>query len=404
MLDSVLKHGEGSIRTQKNGKLNLRKTVKLKNGEKKDVSVTGKSLVECLEKMKKKELLLNQNLFDQENKILCDAMYEWLENVKKPTITSQSYNTIKKTIKYQIEKSEIAHLRYKSIRTMELQTFVNELNTVKKYSYSTIRKTYLALSAFYKYSSAVNKYENPMANVVMPSEKNVIKQSKEIQYLAETDIIKFVKTACEEYKSGQLVFKYGPVIAANIFLGLRISELLVLRWEDIDFENKVVCVSKTLIEEDNPDYDIDDLEKMKVKKISKKIYKVQNYTKNKKTRYVSMNQNAEDLLLFYFNKIGKAKADNLVISTYSGKTSDISGIGKTIKLIQKRAGITNMVSGTHSIRHTTATLYFSKGINIETICSILGNTREVAEKTYVHIIEENKKKAASMIELADCDI
>ena len=53
----------------------------------------------------------------------------------------------------------------------------------------------------------------------------------------------------------RLRFATGIILAANLFMGLRIGELLALRWEDIDFEKRTIHVCKTLIEVNNPKYD-----------------------------------------------------------------------------------------------------------------------------------------------------
>lgn len=394
-----LERGEGTFRVLKSGKINYRKYVHLDNGDIKEVCVTGKTEAECIKKMVQKEDDVKKNINKTRDKALADAMYEWIETVKKPVLAAQSYDTLLKTVKNQIATSAIGNVLYASVSAEELQHLINKLNEEEHYSKSIIRKTYLALNAFYKYKSKTDKFNNPMALVVMPANNNIVKATKEIKYMTEEQSVEFVRAATATYKTGRLIFKFGPMIAANLFLGLRISELLALQWKDIDLEKNIIIVNKTIIDKDNPEYKSNVPELMKQIGISKKIHVIQNYTKTKKTRYVTINDNARELILYYMKFIDNINPDDFVMKTSCGGATNISGVAKTVQLIQKQAGLDIIITGTHSLRHTCATFYFSMGVPIEIIADVLGNSREVCESTYVHIMEENKREAAAKINL-----
>jgi site-specific recombinase XerD len=66
-----------------------------------------------------------------------------------------------------------------------------------------------------------------------------------------------------------------------------------------------------------------------------------------------------------------------------------------IGVIEEEGGTKVRAHNTHILRHTCASLYFRAGVPIEMICAILGNTREVCEKTYIHFVEEQLKDAAA---------
>ena len=63
--------------------------------------------------------------------------------------------------------------------------------------------------------------------------------------------------------------------------------------------------------------------------------------------------------------------------------------------MQKNAETKVQGASTHTLRHTCASLLFKAGVPIEMICKILGNSREVCEKTYVHFAEEQMKNVAN---------
>ena len=404
--DNVIKLGrnQGTIRPLENGKFQYRKMIITEQGRRTEVSVTAPTVEECMRKMSSKDRQLQQRKNYKQNTPLADAMYKWVENVKAPTLVPQSIISLKNTIKNQIEPSAIGHARFQSITTEELQTLINKLNFIDHYSKSTIKKTYDALNAFYRYVSTLYKFDNPMLLVVKPSDKNIVKPTKEIQFLSEEDTKKFIQASVSTFSNGDLIYKYGPMISANLFLGLRISELLALKWTDINLDEDYITINKTLITMENPAYDASQPEKMKTLNIHKVMEVVQPFTKTKRTRYVTINTSAKELILYYKEHLKKYKPTDYVMQSKNGNPTNISGVAKTLAYIQKRGGIENKITGTHELRHTCASFYFAQDIPIETICSILGNSREVCEKTYVHIIEKSKREAASKINLPGIEL
>ena len=327
-------------------------------------------------------------------------MNKWLVTVKKPVLKSQSYKRLESVIKNQIGKSDIAHIRYQTLTSDEIQAVINKLNE-DNYSHSVIKKTYDCLNEFYRYISAKDKIDNPMLLVVMPTTNNIKAETKTVEFFEQDDIEKFINECGATYNTGTYKYRYGYALAANIYMGMRIGELLALQWKDIDFEKRTVYVCKTLIEENNPEYDQSNPELMKDKKIRKVRYVIQNSTKKSKNRYVPINTKAMELLKKHKSMSEFTDDEDFVICTRNRKTNTIKNISDTIKAIEIASETKVQSPGTHILRHTCASLYFRAGVPIETICQILGNTREVCEKTYVHFIEEQLKDAASKITIVE---
>lgn len=390
-----LPYGEGSMSVRKDGLIMYRKFIKLSDDEIISKCVYAKTSKECMTKMREEEeKLKNKNKIPQGKEILCDALKTWAEVVKKPKLKSQSYTRLLSTIKNQIEKSNIGHMRYQFITTEELQELINYLNE-KRYSKSVIKKTFDCLNDFYRYSSTKYDFKNPMLLVVMPVMDNIKAEEREIEWFDEEDIEKFINECGAKYKTGTQKYPGGYAIGANIYLGMRIGELLALRWQDIDFGKNTIRVDKTLIEEKNPDYDENIPNSKKVR------FTVQESTKTRNVRYVPINSKAKNLLLLHKSVSIYTNEDDFVISTRNRRTTTIKNVGDTIKKIEANAETKVQSTGTHVLRHTCASLYFRKHVPIETICKILGNTREVCEKTYIHFIEEQLKEAASKIDVIE---
>lgn len=392
-----LPYGEGSMSLRSDGNIMYRKRV---GNPKKEITVYGKTPKECMQKMREEEKNIKHVETSMEKETLYEAMIKWLQNVKKTTLKPQSYKRLESVIKNQIEKSDIGNERYRLITSEEIQDVINKLNEMN-YSHSVIKKVYDCLNDFYRYASAKNKIENPMLLVVMPTINHIKAETKIVEFFDQSDIDKFIEECGTTYKTGTYRYRYGYALAANIYLGMRAGELLALQWGDIDFEKNTIYVSKTIIEENNPEYDPNKKDIMKQKGIKKVIYTVQHSTKKSKNRYIPINSKAKQLLLKHKDISEFTEQDDFVISTRNRKNNTIKNISDTIKAIEIASETKVQSYGTHILRHTCASLYFKAGVPIETICQILGNTREVCEKTYVHFVEEQLKDAASKIDIID---
>lgn len=376
-----LPYGEGKISIYNDKLYMFRKTLTMPNGKKIRKAVYAESVKKCMQKMNEEQKKLLQNNKASNKITLIDGIYQWLDTVHKPTVKPQSYQRLVGTARNQIEPSKIGHCRYQTITTEEIQEVINDLNK-NGLSHSTIKKTYNLLGAFYKYKSALENFRNPMLLVKMPKVSNILAETKEVEWFEQEDIQKFTEACGTRYPNSRLKFKYGYILAANMYMGLRGGELLALQWKDIDLEKGTVYVSKTLIEY----RDLDN---------NKTHFEVQNSTKRDKNRYVPINTRAKELIQKHYDNAEFTDPEDFVISTSGRKTNTLKNLSDMIKKIEEEGETTVRAHNTHILRHTCASLYFRAGVSVEIICKILGNSREVCEKTYIHFVEEQLKNAAS---------
>lgn len=383
-----LPYGEGSMSLYE-GEIFYKKQITLPDGSKKRIAVRGKTPQICLQKMREKEEELKSTT-PQTKEILLDAMLLWADTIKMPTLKKQSYTRLISTINNQIGKYDIGHSRYQSITTEDIQTHINLLNK-KELSHSTIKKTYDALNDFYRYASIRHKFDNPMLLVVMPVIDNIKKETREIVWFEESDINKFIAESTAKWRTGRVKYVGGYIYAANIFLGLRIGELLALQWQDIDFDKRSLYVCKTLIEENNPDYDENDPKSKKVR------FTIQPTVKTSHNRYVPINTKAMELIEEHKKLCQFTEPKDYVISTRNRKTTTAKNADDTIKAIQRNAETDVQGASTHCLRHTCASLLYKKGVPSELIAKILGNSVEVLRKTYLHFEEQQLYNAVDSI-------
>ena len=376
-----LGYGEGSMYPYKDDLLCYRKNIKLKNGKTVRKTVYGKTPAECMKKMIEAEHNLEYGAKKQSNLSLIDGIMTWLNTTHKSTVKPQSFQRLVGTAQNQIEPSKIGHYRYKDVTNDEIQEFINSLNT-QGLSHSSIKKAYNLLGAFYKYVSARDGFNNPMLLVKMPKVSNILKETKEVEWFERDDIDKFIEACGSKFPNGRLKFRYGYALAANMFMGLRGGELLALQWKDIDFDKGTVYVCKTLIQYRDLD-------------THKTHFEVQNSTKRDNNRYVPINDKAKELLLLHRDNSEFTDPDDYVISTANRKTNTLKNLSDMILKLEELGDTKVRAHNTHILRHTCASLYFRAGVKVEIICRILGNSREVCEKTYIHFVEEQLKDAAA---------
>lgn len=174
-----LPHGDGVLVYTSNGKILYRKSIPV-DGDYRRLAVTGRTLKECFDAMQKKEAEIQAGLQSASNQPLAVAIDEWLRLYKQPEVKPSSYGRLCITFDSQIKRMAIAGKPWKKIRTDDLQQAINAL-ILCGYSWSTIKKAYDMLNAFYTFQTRRGYLtHNPMELCRMPARENLLKQEKNI--------------------------------------------------------------------------------------------------------------------------------------------------------------------------------------------------------------------------------
>ena len=170
-----------------------------------------------------------------------------------------------------------------------------------------------------------------------------------------------------------------------LYTGLRIGELLGLKWNNIDFENKILKVSGNLKQVKNRDEN----------KGEAKYIVIEQTTKTKSgNRIIPLSDKAIEALKYFEKR--KIKKDSYVLITKNGKSVSARNRDTTFRQILKNAGI-DKISGVHSLRHTFASMLFKKGVDPKTVSELLGHSDvSITYNIYIHIIHEQKTKAINL--------
>lgn len=174
---------------------------------------------------------------------LCEVMKS---NLKLKLDTNQISDTqfirISDTIQ-KLEKSPIGKKNVDIITSEEIQAY---LNSIKNLSNSTLKKVYQQFNQAFKIS--INKgylMRNPMINVIKPKS---LKEDKVIRALTVDEQHIFTDYLLNKNLKE---CKYKNVFLIQMYMGLRIGEVLALSTHDIDLKNKKINVHKTLTTDKN---------------------------------------------------------------------------------------------------------------------------------------------------------
>lgn len=321
---------------------------------------------------------------DATKSYLEDFLDGYLFNVKKNVLKPSSFDRDVRT--GNLIKKYIGNYTLEQLTTPFIQSeLINKLKD-DNYSYSTIHKVYVLLNECLQYAVDTDKLDkNPCRLVKQPPKKMF--EKKEIRWLSEDEIQLFKEQAVCKYKTGNDRYIYGLPISLIIYTGLRCGELAALKWSDIDFENKKIYVRKNIVTV----YDYENSDK-KTRKVN-----LQTSTKTSDGRIIPLIKNAEDILNSIKSKYQEINSDGFIINN-SDKMVHVDTISDSYTNIAKTAGIENPL-GIHTLRHTFASLLIKKGVDIKIVSEILGH-KDVAftYNTYVHILEEQKVQAMSLLD------
>ena len=230
----MARHGE-NIRKRKDGRWEGRYSVPDKlSGRKRSRSVYARTYMEVKEKLASAKKSTPSpagamELKDRKN-TFHEVAEEWLATVGK----QRKHSTY---IKYRtIYSCYIRETLGVIALTALTQKDVNELAAaVDEASSSIHRSVKNVTNQILRFASV--KYGIPAYNYVCLVSKPV---SRPVEALTKTEQMKFVKCLCTEPD----IYKTGVLLCMST--GLRIGEICALKWSDIDFENKLLQVSRTV--------------------------------------------------------------------------------------------------------------------------------------------------------------
>lgn len=221
-------------------------------------------------------------------------------------------------------------------------------------SASYVRDIFTVFKTMLKYAQEEYGFRLSLKNVVLPkAERN------QVEKISDTEQKKLVSYL----KANMSLTAFG--ILLSLFIGLRIGELCGLKWEDVDFQHKVLHIRRT-------------------------VQRITSANGNRKTKIViSAPKSATsfreiaipDMLMKYFEMF-RDEADHFILSG-ADKPVEPRTMQYRYKKILQSAEVES--HNYHKLRHTFATNSAEKGFNIKALSAVLGHSSvTLTLNRYIH--------------------
>lgn len=346
------------------------------NGKRK--SVYAKTRTEVKNKVNKALVSIVDNKYiDKSNYTLLDLINMNIEEqFKANKIAVTTYNRKLETKKI-IENNDIAKLTIQKISSVDINNFLVD---VSYYSNSVITKISQMLKNAFDKALILNIINNNPYNVKglinIPKSQ---KQDKKIDALTVEEQKLFIKELEKNYD------EYASVFYIAIYTGMRIGEILALAPEDIDLNNNIIHINKTLTKDEEDRYVIGSTTKTYAGTrdipITNLIVNILANAPNCQNKtFFSLNNKiiAPSTINSHFKRICK-NANIRIINTKKKKHKDD----------EKAVNLKSSSVNTHMLRHTYATRCIESGMSAVVLSKLLGHADiETTLNTYTSVFNK----------------
>lgn len=306
----------------------------------------------CMQENKQEMMLRDEVVID-------DVAKCWLNHIKqeRKTATYAKYETI-----YRIYIQDIfGHKRISYFNHVSVNNFFPE-----GCSESTIKSIYCVINQIIAYS---NRHFH--TSEILVERKSIQRKNSVIRIFSQSEqrcLVRYLYQDMDIYKLGILLC---------LSLGLRLGEICALRWEDIDFDMRILYVKRTV-------------QRIALKKGEKTVL-IENEPKTASSkREIPISDQLYELLQEF------KSADKYLLNgkhpmeprTYQYK----------FKRYLQLAGITD--ANFHVLRHTFATNCIGYGADVKSVSEILGHSDvKITLNRYVHPTLDTKRNNINLLDV-----
>ncbi|MEG1923434.1 MAG: tyrosine-type recombinase/integrase [Clostridia bacterium] len=302
--------------------------------------------------------------------LLKDWMEQWLEFYCKNNVKLKTYIRYKEIIRDHVAESELGNTTLNGLDSFQVQKFIFELlkngNIInrKPLAANTINLIVTVIK------NAIARAED--AGIIDSNACMKIQRPKRTEKEVKAFTVKEQRRIVEVITLRNKIADIGIMIC--LYIGIRLGEVLSLRWENVDLRNKTLTINST------------------VARIKLENGKYENYyTTAPKTHHSNRTIPLPENIVILLKITKKSSKSKFVVSNEDGTSITTRGYQSRLKTIEKIANVSNL--SFHSLRHTFATRALESGMDIKTLSEILGHKSPgVTLDRYVHSMEETKRK------------
>ncbi len=287
-----------------------------------------------------------------------DWLNEWLEYYVKPTTKIRTYMKYQRQVKnhiipklgdYELENLSAGILQRFTVRLSEKGLATNTVNSIVSVLKSSLKRAELLGVVSAQYSDTI----------MLPKARE-----KQIECFSKSEQRKIEKYVSESKKSKL----FGIVLC--LYTGLRIGELLALKWSDLDLSKGIINITKSCHDEWN----------------NGQYVKITDAPKTENSyRIVPLPKQ----LLLQLKELKRQSTGEYIIGGKSVYGAEVRSYQRTFETVLKKLGIEH--KGFHALRHTFATRALEVGMDVKTLSEVLGHSNPtITLKRYAHSMFEHK--------------
>jgi len=253
-------------------------------------------------------------------------------------------------------ESNIAFLKFNDINKF--------LDSVAiKFSNKTRNRKMYSLKSFYIYLKKYGIVNNNPCDVLESAKM----KKKNPVYLTKKEAKRFLESVNEAtYRAGILLERRDKLIFnILIFTGARVSELINLNVGDVYNKDTINIIGK-----------------------------------GKKEREIPIHKNVKEALNLYLNEYKDYNSTSPLLVSKSYNRIGARTVQRLTKKYCNYAGINKEVTP-HKLRHTFATMFFSKTKDLRTLQELLGHESLATTEIYTHINNKDKAKKVNSLDFME---
>jgi site-specific recombinase XerD len=240
----------------------------------------------------------------------------------------------------------------KRITTKDVDQFIASVQLKSKYAASLYYRTLKA--AFNK--AVVWNYldENPFNKIKSPKVANSFPV-----YITEAELILILNKTTDKLLM--------DIITTAFFTGMRLGELINMKWDWIDFKEELITVKNTN----------------------------EFRTKSKRERIIPIHYKVKTFLLKYSLNVKKDK-ESLIFYRVEGIKLNAGYISKQFKKLVREAKLNDRIHF-HSLRHSFASALIKHGVSLYIVKELLGHSSITTTQKYSHLNNGSLSQAINLL-------
>lgn len=354
----------------------------------KSVTINGKRFYfygdgekDCLNKIEEAKALASKGMdFDKHDAQLGTTLEYWLYNVKRvdKDIKASTFARYDSAYRNHIKVyTDICRMPMAKISSAKMQSLVTSMFEDEEKTGATIEATVKVWKMFFSW--AVDEgylVKDPTRNLSLPGDRQ---EEKPIEIFTEEErqtIINYMDETC---------YEYDTIIKLGFATGMRMGELLALRWDNVSDKDIEVRSSTAIVTH--------------VDAKGNRTRKRENWDPKTKNayRYIPLLGSTSDMLKEhrqkqkdFFEKNSIADA-GFVFTSLAGTQVDASNLRESYAAMLRRAGVPYRKF--HTLRHTFATEAIRRGVNVKDLQMLMGHSDISMTYRYVQSDMASKRNA-----------